>query len=185
MFVGLVHPNLELRVLAPDDAPTLFALVNCNRLHLRQWLPWLDASQSLEDTSRYIHAAIRQYQNNQGFHAGIWYDKNLCGVISHHAIDWTNRSTSLGYWMDKDHQGKGIMTSACRYLVQHAFREWGLHRVVIRCALENHRSRAIPERLGFKFEGIARQAEWLYDHFVDLAVYSRLASDSEEELAAS
>jgi ribosomal-protein-serine acetyltransferase len=66
------------------------------------------------------------------------------------------------------------MTAACRAVVRHAFAEMHLQRVVIRCAVENRRSRAIPERLGFKLEGVEREAEWLYDHFVDLAVYSLL-----------
>jgi ribosomal-protein-serine acetyltransferase len=48
-------------------------------------------------------------------------------------------------------------------------------RLEIRCATHNHTTRAIPERLGFRQEGIARRAEWLYDHFVDLVVYSMLA----------
>jgi ribosomal-protein-serine acetyltransferase len=61
-------------------------------------------------------------------------------------------------------------------LVEHAFGELDLNRVVISCATENKKSCAIPERLGFRQEGIQRQAEWLYDRFVDHAVYATLAS---------
>jgi len=42
---------------------------------------------------------------------------------------------------------------------------------------ENTRSRAIAERLGFRLEGVHRDAEWLYDHFVDLACYAMVARD--------
>ena len=48
---------------------------------------------------------------------------------------------------------------------------------MIHCAVGNRRSRAIPERLGFTQEGIARDAEWLYDHYVDLVTYSLLAPE--------
>ena len=47
----------------------------------------------------------------------------------------------------------------------------------IRCALDNAPSRAIPERLSFRLEGQLRQAEWIYDRFVDHAIYGLLAEE--------
>jgi ribosomal-protein-serine acetyltransferase len=52
-----------------------------------------------------------------------------------------------------------------------------LHRLEVRCAVANARSRAIPERLGFRLEGTIREAEWLYDRFVDHAVYGLLEAE--------
>ncbi len=69
------------------------------------------------------------------------------------------------------------MTRACRALVDYAFAKLQLNRVEIRCATGNLRSQAIPERLGFTREGTLREGEWLYDHFVDLIVYSMLARE--------
>ena len=69
------------------------------------------------------------------------------------------------------------MTMACRAVLDYAFGELGLNRVEIWCAVDNARSRAIPERLGFTHEGTTRQSQWLSDHHVDEAVYGRLASD--------
>ena len=79
--------------------------------------------------------------------------------------------------LGQEFEGKGLATNACRALVDHAFEELGLNRVSIACATENKRSCAIPERLSFQREGIQRQAEWLYDHFVDHVVYAALASE--------
>src|SRR3712207_9583243 len=58
-----------------------------------------------------------------------------------------------------------------------SFLELGLNRVGIACAVENEKSCAIPERLGFRNEGVQRQAEWLYDRFVDHVGYAVLASE--------
>lgn len=79
--------------------------------------------------------------------------------------------------MGQQFQGKGIITQACAALVDHAFQEMNLHRVEIRTAVENFKSRAVPERLGFKEEGIARQSAWLYDQFIDHVVYGMLAEE--------
>ena len=54
---------------------------------------------------------------------------------------------------------------------------WGLNRVEIRASVENQPSRALIERLGFHYEGIARQAFRLADGFHDDAVYSMLAAE--------
>ena len=66
------------------------------------------------------------------------------------------------------------MTRSCKALVNFVFDEIGLNRVEIRAAVHNWKSRAIPERLGFTQEGIIRDAEWLYDHYVDHVVYGML-----------
>jgi ribosomal-protein-serine acetyltransferase len=174
-----VTDEIELKLVEEQHAQEIFNLTDANRRHLREWLPWLDQTRSVTDISAFIASCSRQFSQNGGFQAGIWFKHHVCGLIGHHAIDWPNRSSSLGYWLDASHQGKGIMTASCRVIINHAFRELDLHRIVIRCAMENRRSRAIPERLGFKLEGVARHSEWLYDHFVDLALYGLLRTDQQ------
>lgn len=93
------------------------------------------------------------------------------------AVDWTNRSTSIGYWLADAAQGKGTMTRAVASLTDHALTGWQLNRVEIRADVDNRRSRAIPERLGFQQEGVLRQAARIGDRYVDHAVYAMLAAD--------
>jgi len=144
---------------------------------LREWLPWVDGSSNSEVTKAFIESTMMQFSSNNGFQAGIWYKDELAGIIGYHGLDWSNKSTSIGYWLGKKYNGKGIMTKACRVLVEYAFLDLKLNRVEIRCAENNHKSRAIPERLGFVNEGLIREAEWLYDHYVSHVVYSMLVKD--------
>ena len=174
MFRHRVDEHTELRLMVAADAAALFAVTHAHRAHLRRWLPWLDAVKSSADSATFIQATLRQFADHQGFNAAILHDGAIVGVIGHHRVSWANRSTSLGYWLAASHEGRGIMTAACRAIVNHAFREYELHRIEIRCATENARSRAIPERLGFRREGLLREAEWLYDHYVDHVVYGLL-----------
>lgn len=177
MFQQRIDDQAELRLVSTSDAHELFRLVDRHRAHLRNWLPWVDATRSAADTEVFLKAAAKQVTDQQGFQAAIVCDGAIAGLVGFHAVSWTNRSTSIGYWLAATHEGRGLMTRSCAALVQHAFMEWDLNRIEIRCATGNARSRAIPERLGFHLEGRVREAEWLYDHFVDHAVYGLLRSD--------
>lgn len=176
-FRYIIDQETELCLLEEEHTETLFALTDENREYLREWLVWVDNIESVSDTRRYIRSAVQQCNDDKGFQAGIWFRGNLAGIIGYQNLDWLNRSAAVGYWVGAAFQGNGLATNACGALVDWAFREWRLNRVEVRCAVENYRSRAIPERLGFTQEGIAHQAEWLYDGFVDLVIYGVLAKD--------
>lgn len=177
MFSLKVDNEIELGLFEVKQAPTLFALVDQNREYLREWLPWLDATTSVEDTKTFIKGALQQFAENNGFQAGIWYKGELAGTIGFHYVHWVTGRTEIGYWLGKNHEGHGIMTRATRKLVEYAFNDLGLNRVEIRCATGNHKSRAIPERLGFTREGTLRQVFRNYDQLFDIVVYGMLAGE--------
>ena len=180
IFSREVAPGLELRQLAMSDAEAVYALADGNRAYLRQWLPWVDRTHSAADIRDFIAARLEQYEASQGPNAGIWLRGRLVGSVGCHPIDWNNWHCSIGYWIDASHQGKGIMTRCCASLLEYLFQETGLHRVTIHCGTENHKSCAIPQRLGFTREGILREAEWVNDHWVDLVVWSMLEREWEK-----
>jgi ribosomal-protein-serine acetyltransferase len=101
----------------------------------------------------------------------------MSGVCGFHPFDITNKISSIGYWLSHAYLERGIMTLSVKALLEAGFREYGLNRIEIACATGNARSRAIPERLEFKFEGVIREREYLYDRYVDHAIYSMLASE--------
>jgi ribosomal-protein-serine acetyltransferase len=175
MFSFRLDDDSELRLLEERHAEALFALTDRNRAYLREWMPWVDGTTSVSDTRGYIRHCLREFAENRGFQAGLWVRGDLAGSIGYVDIDWNDRKAEIGYWLGASFQGRGLMTRACRALVDHAFKELRLNRVEIVCAVDNHKSRAIPERLDFVQEGVLRQAEWLYDHFVDHVVYAALA----------
>jgi len=172
-----IGDGIELRLFEERHAQALFSVTERNRSRLRQWLPWLDQTRSAADVQTFIRSALDQFASNLGFHAGIWVQGELAGAVGLHRIEWADRLTSIGYWVDAAQEGKGLITRSCRAVIDHAFKDLKLNRLEIRCATGNHRSRAVPERLAFHCEGVLRQAEWLYDHYVDLYLYSMLASD--------
>jgi ribosomal-protein-serine acetyltransferase len=165
-----------LRLLEEADADELYALVDGERAHLSRWLPWA-AEQDLEGTLEFIRLTRRQLADNSGFTVAIVRDGAIAGLAGVEPLDWIHRSASIGYWLGERHQGRGTMTRAVAALVEHAVSVWELNRIEIRAAVGNARSRAIPERLGFREEGTLREAERVGGAYLDIVVYSLLASE--------
>jgi ribosomal-protein-serine acetyltransferase len=171
-----LSPSCSLRLLHESDAHELHALILANRDHLSPWMDWA-AHQTLQDTRDFIHNVRQQLVHNDGFQLAIAHERQLIGVVGFHSIDWTNRATSIGYWLAHAQQGNGTMTQAVRTLVDHAFHVWQLHRVEVRIAPQNSRSRAVAQRLGFHQEAVLREAELIGDRYLDSVVYSMLAGE--------
>jgi ribosomal-protein-serine acetyltransferase len=112
--------------------------------------------------------------------AVILFNGEIVGTAGFNSINWSNKTAQIGYWLGKDYQGNGIMTKVARGLTAYAFTHLKLNKVEIRVAEGNKKSRSIPERLGFINEGRIRQAEWLYDHYVDHIVYGVLMDEWRE-----
>ncbi|MGP7818964.1 GNAT family N-acetyltransferase [Niallia sp. 01092] len=180
MFHLNVDNNINLRLLEIQDASAAFQLVDENRMFLKEWLPWVD---QIIDPYQY-HSIIPQWHkkffDNNGFEAGIFFNKKLVGMISLQQVDWINRQASIGYFLEEASQGKGIMLKTVIAVLNYAFYYLKLNRIEIRCGLKNTKSIAIPERLIFKKEGILRDGEFLYDHFHDLILYSMLRKEWKE-----
>lgn len=175
MFV--IDPATALRALREPDAAELFALTEANRAHLRRWLPWVDLVTSEEDSRSFIATVSAQHKEGRGPTFGILRDGALVGVVGYVPIDRVNRIGEIGYWLAEREQGRGTMTACCRFVVRYGFLTLDLNRVQIAAGTENRASRAVPERLGFKFEGILRARENLYGTFIDHAMYSLLRSE--------
>jgi ribosomal-protein-serine acetyltransferase len=166
-----------IRSLAEEDVPELFQLVDANREYLRAWLPWLDGTRREKDLRAWATAERENAGAGRSAQFVIVDEGRIAGVIGFHEIDWSHGQVELGYWVAEDRQGRGLVTRAARALLQIAFEELGLNRVGIKTATGNARSRGVPERLGFRHEGVLREGERLYDRYVDLDSFALLASE--------
>lgn len=177
MFQRQIQDGVYVKLLEERHADELFAVVERERAYLRQWLPWVDITTEVAVTLNFIRTSLEQFASNDGFAAGIWCGDKLIGVIGTHRMDWLNRRVEIGYWIAQGFQGRGIVTDACRAVIDHAFDEWKLNRVEIHCAAGNDKSCAIPKRLGFQWEGLLRKAQLLNGEYQDINFYGMLARD--------
>lgn len=166
-----ITDHVTLSPLSRDDAAALFALVEANREHLRQWLGFLDDSLVAGDTARFIEGTLTARRDSGALTCGIRVDETLVGVAGYTVEDPASGAAQLGYWVAEAWQGRGLVTHACAALIDHAFRDGGFTRMEIACAVGNRRSRAVAGRLRMQTVEVRREAEWLYDHFVDHVLY--------------
>ena len=166
-----IDDHSELRVLAETDAPELFRVVDSNRQHLRKWLPWLDRNTEEAHSLEFIRSTIDQHRQGQGFVCGIFERSGLVGVCGYPPIAPRSSEATIGYWLAEGALGKGLVTRATSTLLDYAFDELSLEKVCIPVAVDNHKSRAVCERLGLDNDGIQPNAEDLYGAYVDHVLY--------------
>lgn len=173
----IVNSQIYLRLLLPTDDIQLHNLINQNREYLKNWLSWLDLVVSIDDTQTFIETATYKHNNNEGSTFAIFYQQQLVGLVGFNQFDFANKFASVGYWLADKHTGAGIMTKALQHLLDYGFTDLGLHKIELRCAEKNTKSRAVALRLNFTYEAILRDCEWLYDCFIHHAVYSIIKSE--------
>lgn len=175
MAVLNFHPqasDIQLRRLALSDAAELYSVVDANREHLRQWLPWVDGCTSVADSRQFVMETLNQYSRNLGFQCAIVEARCIVGIAGFHPIDWSARCAALGYWLAGNCCGRGLATAAVRQLITHAFEGYGLARAELRIAMGNHPSRKVAERLRMTPIACVENAERLGSGWVDHVVYA-------------
>lgn len=171
-----VNEETQLRLLEERHVENYFALIEHNKEYLHEWIAVEAYKGSVETLRAYVKQRLLQFVNGEGYHLGIWYQDALVGILDYR-LDSRRDIVELGYWLDAAMQGKGVVTLACRTMLRHAFEEHQVHKVVISCATDNMRSRAVAERLGFVQEGILRQADRLHGRYVDGVFYGLLVDE--------
>ena len=172
-----IDNEIELRPFKVEDAKEVFEAVKANLEHLHTYLHWATEDYSLESAREFIKLAQKAAEENERQGFGIFFNGKFVGSIGFVSFNWTSERTEIGYWIAKDFEGRGIITKSCTELINYAFDKLQMNRIEIRCATENIRSRAIPEKLNFKLEGILRQSEWRHTRFFDMAIYSMLREE--------
>ena len=171
------NPHLQLMLAEPEYSEALFALVDSNRDYLKTWLPWLDNNTTVQDSEDFLRHCLKNYFSKTSLVTLLMVDDKLVGTAGFNSINRLNCEAEIGYWLDQKNMGNGYVTTAVQKIIEIGFNQYKLNRQIIRVASGNHSSRAIAKRLGFQFEGIARQAASLYETFVDLEIYSLLKRD--------
>ncbi|MCS7310582.1 MAG: GNAT family N-acetyltransferase [Armatimonadetes bacterium] len=168
--------DAELRQLTRQDAPTLFSLTVRNRERLRRWMSWVDSVRDEEDTRQFVRESLRRFRAGRSLQMGIWQSGRLVGTIGLFRSSSTEPEAEIGYWIDQAAEGQGLVTRATCAMTRYAFEQWHVQSVRIRVEPDNLRSRAIPERLGFRLREQVEE-EWADGSTRTLLVYVMTAQE--------
>ena len=165
--------------IEPADAADLWEAIESSRWHLERWLPWVPFNNTFEASRRYTEACAADWDAGRALRMAIRDRQNhqLLGVVGLDSCVHLHRACELGYWLRREVTGRGLMTEAAQASVDLAFQRIGFHRIRCAAATDNYPSLRVIARLGFRFEGIARQAELVENRWLDHAVFSRLSTD--------
>ena len=166
--------GLVVRTYIADDAQELFDLIEANRERLRPWMIWEPLTKTVEDSRRFIERTTSSMTDMEG--NGVWLDGKLIAGAGLR-VDTLPNSGEIGYWIDGDHEGQGIITRVCERFFDFGFDELGLHRMELQAAATNVRSRAVADRLGMTQEGVARDGIRVADGYLDSVSYSILEDE--------
>jgi len=177
MNILKVDSFVELEKINLSHSFLLFEAVEENRSFLSEWLSLPKEVETQEDAVEFISAVLKDSEEKGDYVFVIWYRKHFSGLISLKENDLFNKKIEIGYWLTENTTGKGIVTKSVKVLSEYLFMFMNINRIVIRCAVGNSLSAAIPKRLGFTFEGVEREGEKHSECYLDMEVYSFLKRD--------
>ncbi|EAV39176.1 ribosomal protein acetylating enzyme [Oenococcus oeni ATCC BAA-1163] len=168
-----------IKLVFPEEkqAEKLFEIIETDRKALSEWMPWTKNIKSKKDEIEFINYAREKNAKYQLLELAIIAENQPIGMIDLHSIDRDDRRAEVGYWMFSKYQGKGIMTESLKHLLSIAFDELDLNKIIVMADSKNEKSRAIPQRLGFRQEGTLKEEIFMNKQFRDLDVFAITTSE--------
>jgi RimJ/RimL family protein N-acetyltransferase len=158
LFDELRSDRVIVRPYHESNAQDVYEAIAESRDHLRPWMPFADAHQTVEETRDWIIHEMAKWLMRENLTVGVWEasTNRYLGGSGLHPRDWHIGYFEIGYWLRVSATDHGYMTDAVQLMIDYAFTSLAAQRVEIRCDERNTRSAAIPRRLGFIQEAYLR-----------------------------
>ncbi|MFG0211651.1 GNAT family N-acetyltransferase [Brevibacillus porteri] len=153
--------NIYVRLVQEADAQSLLALEVRNRDFFQNFTGTREeAFYTLEGQIDRIKSSMALKEEDRGYVFVIaekGQDEIIGEVILSEVVRENLQSCWIGYFLDKEHNGKGYMTEAVKLVVDYAFEIVGLHRLEAGVMPHNIGSIKVLLKAGFHKEGIAKK----------------------------
>ncbi|KAL4465879.1 hypothetical protein ABPG74_004116 [Tetrahymena malaccensis] len=138
--------RLELCV----DATVLFNFIQNNREIFLNTIPWVSNFNTIEDSKKLIEIWNQAYQQGTKSCYFIMQNQNLAGFFCFRTIDFTKKEAEVGYMMDKEYQGQGILRKCMKFMIAYAIEQYQIQRFILITQSDNMRSQNVGLKLGFQ-----------------------------------
>lgn len=170
--------RVDLRPPTLSDWTVWARIRGRNRDALKPLEPlWPENALSESFFIRRLQRQVRDWDSDQAY-SFLMFGKDggdlIGGININHVARGAAQYASLGYWLDKDHQGHGYMTEGLGLVIEYAFSALTLHRLNAACLPENERSIALLKRLRFEEEGFARSYVQIAGRWRDHILFGRV-----------
>ena len=164
-----------IRPLRVEDAEELAALYDANREFLASNEPVRPPGFFTPDGQRERIAE----RAADGFHQFAILDGDaIAGTINlFHVLREVLQSGTIGYWVDRSRNGRGLATAAVGEILSYAFDELALHRIEAATLVDNLPSQRVLGKNGFERIGLARRFLRIDDEWRDFLLFQKLADD--------
>lgn len=177
--------RLFIRMPKPGDGKVVYDAIQASIQELKPWMVFAQKEQTEEEIEESIRKSHIQFLQREDLRLLVFSNETGEFIASAglHRINWDIPQFEIGYWIDSRFSGKGYMVEAAKGITDYAFTELKANRVEIRCDSLNKKSRAIPEKLGFKLEGILESASVTVDEngLRDMCVFAMTRNTYEKE----
>ncbi|MCB9676498.1 MAG: GNAT family N-acetyltransferase [Alphaproteobacteria bacterium] len=151
--------RFTIRSWMPGDGAALQPAAVSSYDHLKPFMPWADAEQSVEQSEALVRRFRGLYLTGEDFVLGIFApDGSVLGGTGFHLREGpiACRQAEIGMWIRADVAHAGLGTAVLRELVRWGFTDWPWLRLSWKCNSTNVASRRAAEKAGFVFEGEIR-----------------------------
>ncbi|MFE2559381.1 GNAT family N-acetyltransferase [Streptomyces sp. NPDC059352] len=155
--ISLGDDGAELRPLEPWQAEEFLAHMDRGREFVGEHIALPDFVADLDSARSFLRSYAEKAANDAGRIYGIWTGGTLVGGVLFRTMDVEYGTAEAGCWLEPAGAGKGLITRACRVIIDWAVEERGIHRVEWHASSKNEPSIAVARRLGMTREGVLRE----------------------------
>jgi len=183
----LTSDEVTVRPLALSDASAWRDARRRNVAWLRPWDATVPPGADARPTTfrALVRRLHRQARAGTTYPFAIDVDGRFAGQVTvNNIVRGSAQFASIGYWLDREYAGRGVMPRAVALVIDHCFTQAGLHRIEIAIRPENSNSLRVVEKLGLREVGYAPKFLHIDGAWRDHRLYAVTAEECPDGMLA-